>query len=60
MVGLRELVNPKEVFGEMMSKSSRFVRDRILIHRSKLTELSSKAKKERDKENMENEGDHAD
>gem|GEM_PF-316632 len=60
MVGLRELVNPKEVFGEMMSKSSRFVRDRIPIYRSKLNEVHSKAKKERDKENMENEGDHAD
>jgi hypothetical protein len=60
MVGLRELANPKEVFGEMMSKSSRFVRDRIPISRSKLNELRSRAKKEGDKGNMENEGDHAD
>jgi hypothetical protein len=60
MVGLRELVNPKEVFGEIFSKSSRFVRDRSTIYRSKLNEVRSRAKKEGDKENMANEGDDAD
>ncbi len=60
MVGLRELVNPKEVFGEMMSKSRRFIDDRVPIYRSKLNELRSRAKREGDKGNMENEGDHAD